>query len=91
MIKYNRLLEILKIPRNSSREEIIAKLIEVRNDNTNIAVDMGFEIKTSEGYPGLDYDLDSEFLKKYISSYKIPITEKSQMLFLFMLDQNVDY
>ena len=81
MIKYNRLLEILKISRNSSREEIIAKLIEVRNDNTNIAVDMGFEIKTSEGYPGLDYDLDSEFLKKYISSYKIPITEKSQMLF----------
>ena len=58
MIKYNRLLEILKIPRNSSREEIIAKLIEVRNDNTNIVVDMGFEIKTSEGYPGLDYDLN---------------------------------
>ena len=45
MIKYNRLLEILKIPRNSSREEIIAKLIEVRNDNTNIAVDMGFRLK----------------------------------------------
>ena len=54
----------------SLRSNINAKLIEVRNSNTTLAEDMGFEVIIDEGYPGWDYDLNSELLKKYISSYK---------------------
>ncbi len=62
----NGKLELLE----SLRSNINAKLVEVRNSNITLAEDMGFESITSEGYPGWDYDLDSELLKKYISSYK---------------------
>lgn len=54
----------------SLRSNINAKLIEVKNNNIALAKDMGFNATTGESYPGWDYDLDSELLKKYVSSYK---------------------
>jgi dipeptidase D len=54
----------------SLRSNINSKLKEVREDNIKLATSLGFNNTIDEGYPGWDYDYDSELLKKYVSSYK---------------------
>lgn len=54
----------------SLRSNINSKLEEVREDNIKLATSLGFKNTIDEGYPGWDYDYNSELLKKYVSSYK---------------------
>ncbi len=54
----------------SLRSNINYKLEEVREENIKLATSLGFKNSIDEGYPGWDYNYDSELLKKYVSSYK---------------------